>query len=73
MTEIEAFLEQLEAAHDVAHHYTCFMCEEMEGSKPVIIGVEHEDGLRAIVVVACVSCLKELPDASKKTTQILEI
>ena len=68
MTEMEAFLEQLEAAHEVAHHYTCAMCGEFEGYKPVIIGIEHEGGIRMVVVTACVSCLKDLPDGQKQTT-----
>lgn len=61
MTEMSAFLEQLEAAHDVAHHYTCFICGEFEGHKPIVIGIEHESGLRCIVVTACISCAKEIP------------
>jgi len=61
MAELEDFLEQLDAVKDIAHHYTCFRCEEFDGYVPVIMTIEQSDGLRVIVLVACVSCAKEMP------------
>lgn len=68
MTEMAALMEQLDAAHDIAHHYTCAFCEEFAGHKAVILAVDHEEGVRIVLVTACVSCAKEIPNASEKTT-----
>lgn len=61
MTEMSDFMEQLDAAHDIAHHYTCFVCNEFEGHTPVIIAQEDGDGVRVMVVTVCITCAKEVP------------
>jgi len=68
MTEMAALLEQIDAAHDVAHRYTCYFCEKFAGHKAVIIAIDHGKDVRVLLVTACVSCAKEIPDVSEKTT-----
>lgn len=70
---MEALLEQPKAAQAVAHHYTCFFCEEFAGHQAVVLADDRNGGVRAIVVTACVSCAREIPDVTEQTTQIKEI
>lgn len=60
MDEMNKFMEQLEAAKDVAHHYICFNCQKFAGHTPVVVIAEENNQARAVILVACISCAKEL-------------
>ncbi len=53
---MEALQEQIRAAQETSHFYTCFVCRHNKGHRPVVIGIEENDGIRAIVVVICQEC-----------------
>jgi hypothetical protein len=61
---MDDFMEQLDAARAIIHHYTCFKCGQFEGYEPVVVGVEDEEGLRVIVLAACITCAKEVPSVT---------
>jgi hypothetical protein len=63
--ELEMFMEQLEAAQHVCHHYVCCICGEFEGAVPVVIGIDDGNGVHAVIMTACISCSKGLPDVTK--------
>ena len=57
MNEVDAFLEQLDAARHVAHHYICSVCKDKPGVTPTIIIKDlPEGGCRALIVVVCNDC-----------------
>ena len=57
MNEVDHFLEQLDAAHHVSHHYTCAVCQDKPGVTPTIIIKDlPQGGCRAVIVVVCEDC-----------------
>ena len=55
--EVDNFLEQLDAAYHVAHHYTCIVCRKNPGAHPKVIIQDLPDGgCRAVIVVVCDDC-----------------
>ena len=61
MTEMQDFLEQLDASKAVVSHYDCFICQQFEAIEPVVIVQDlPEGGVRAAIVGVCISCKEEL-------------
>lgn len=57
MNEVDAVMEQLDAAHDIIHHYKCFYCQIATAQHPVIlVAPDPIDGSRIIVIGVCDTC-----------------
>ncbi len=64
-TEIDWLLEQLDACYDIAHTYTCAICEDRQGKEPVVVVQDQpEGGVRIHIIIVCRDCLPQIKGIS---------
>jgi len=67
-TELDDIMEQIDAAKDIIHYYTCVSCEVATAQTPVILVADlPEGGSRVTIVGICDACAKDANDAAQNT------
>jgi len=56
---MEWLLEQLAAAKEIIHTYTCFYCHMATATETLVVIVDEEEGARVTVLPICDTCLEE--------------
>ena len=56
---MEWLLEQIAAAKEMIHTYTCFHCHMATATHPLIIIVDEPEGARVTVLPICDTCIEE--------------
>jgi hypothetical protein len=63
--EIDWLMEQVDACHDIAHTYTCAICEDRQGKEPVLLVQDLPEGeARVIIITVCKDCLPQVKGIS---------